>query len=63
MTAMQRLGRELKKIQQKYKGDRERLNAKTINLYKEHGADPAGGCLPMLPIAGPHYPHMESSVG
>ncbi|HUO49500.1 MAG TPA: YidC/Oxa1 family membrane protein insertase [Acidimicrobiales bacterium] len=48
MAAMQRLGPELKKIQQKYKGDRERLNEEMMRLYKEHGVNPAGGCLPML---------------
>ncbi|HXX89600.1 MAG TPA: YidC/Oxa1 family membrane protein insertase [Acidimicrobiales bacterium] len=48
MTAMQRLGPELKKIQQKYKGDRTRLNEEMMKLYKEHGVNPAGGCLPML---------------
>lgn len=48
MAAMQRLGPELKKIQQKYKGDRTRLNEEMMKLYKEHGVNPAGGCLPML---------------
>ena len=48
MAAMQRLGPELKKIQQKYKGDRERLNEEMMRLYKEHGVNPAGGCLPMV---------------
>jgi YidC/Oxa1 family membrane protein insertase len=48
MAAMQRLGPELKKLQQKYKGDRNRLNEEMMQLYKEHGVNPAGGCLPML---------------
>ena len=48
MAAMQRLGPELKKIQQKYKGDKQRLNEEMMRLYKEHGVNPAGGCLPML---------------
>jgi YidC/Oxa1 family membrane protein insertase len=48
MASMQRLGPELKKIQQKYKGDRTRLNEEMMKLYKEHGVNPAGGCLPML---------------
>src|ERR1700674_2588667 len=46
--AMQRLAPELKKIQQKYKGDRATLNEEMMKLYKEHGINPAGGCLPML---------------
>ena len=46
--AMQRLAPELKKIQQKYKGDRQTLNEEMMKLYKEHNINPAGGCLPML---------------
>jgi len=45
---MQRVAPELKKIQQKYKGDRVALNEEMMKLYKEHGINPAGGCLPML---------------
>ncbi len=48
MVAMQRLSPELKKLQQKYKGDRQKLNEEMMSLYKEHGVNPAGGCLPML---------------
>lgn len=48
MIAMQRLAPEMKKLQQKYKGDRETLNREVMNLYKEQGANPAGGCLPMV---------------
>ena len=42
------LAPELKKIQAKYKGDRVTLNEEMMKLYKEHGINPAGGCLPML---------------
>ena len=48
MTAMQKLAPEMKKLQQKYKGDRQRLNEEMMALYKEHGVNPAGGCLPLL---------------
>jgi YidC/Oxa1 family membrane protein insertase len=48
MVSMQRLSPELKKLQQKYKGDRQKLNEEMMSLYKEHGVNPAGGCLPML---------------
>ena len=47
-VAMQALAPELKKIQQKYKQDKQKLNEEMMNLYKEHGVNPAGGCLPML---------------
>ena len=33
---------------QKYKGDKQTLNEETMKLYREHGVNPAGGCLPML---------------
>ena len=46
--AMQRLAPELKKLQQKYKGDRATLNEEMMKLYKEHNINPAGGCLPLL---------------
>ena len=45
---MQRIAPELKKLQAKYKGDRVTLNEEMMKLYKEHGINPAGGCLPML---------------
>ncbi len=45
---MQRVAPELKKLQAKYKGDRVTLNEEMMKLYKEHGINPAGGCLPML---------------
>ena len=38
----------IKELQQKYKGDSQELNKKTMELYKEHGVNPFGGCLPML---------------
>ncbi|MGH9918105.1 MAG: YidC/Oxa1 family membrane protein insertase, partial [Nitrososphaerales archaeon] len=48
MAAMQRLAPELKKLQAKYKGDKQTLNEEMMKLYKEHGVNPAGGCLPMV---------------
>jgi YidC/Oxa1 family membrane protein insertase len=48
MSAMQRLSPELKKLQQKYKGDRQTLNEEMMKLYKEHGVNPASGCLPLV---------------
>jgi YidC/Oxa1 family membrane protein insertase len=46
--AMQRLQPELKKLQQKYKGDRIRLNEAMLALYHKHGLSPAGAFLPAL---------------
>jgi len=48
MVAMQRLAPEMKKLQAKYKGDKQKLNEEMMALYREHGVNPAGGCLPML---------------
>jgi YidC/Oxa1 family membrane protein insertase len=50
MMAMQKLQPEIKKLQQKYKGpeNRQQLNEEMMKLYREEGANPVGGCLPML---------------
>lgn len=48
MTAMQRLQPELKRIQTKYKGDRQKMNEELMKLYREHGVNPLGGCFPLL---------------
>ena len=50
MAAMQRLQPEIKKLQQKYKGpeNRQMLNDEMMKLYREEGANPLGGCLPVL---------------
>ena len=45
---MQKLQPELKKMQAKYKSDPQRLNRETMGMYKKHGVNPLGGCLPML---------------
>jgi YidC/Oxa1 family membrane protein insertase len=50
MMAMQKLQPEIKKLQQKYKGpeNRQTLNEEMMKLYREEGANPVGGCLPVL---------------
>jgi len=45
---MQVLQPKIKELQAKHKGDRERLNTEMMALYKEHGANPLSGCLPIL---------------
>ncbi|MDQ1713796.1 MAG: YidC/Oxa1 family rane protein insertase [Frankiaceae bacterium] len=45
MSALQPKMAELKA---KHKGDKETLNTEMMKLYKEHGANPLAGCLPML---------------
>lgn len=46
--AMQQLQPELKKLQEKYKGDREKLAQEQMRLYREYGFNPLSGCLPLL---------------
>src|SRR5690606_14219421 len=51
--AMQQLQPELKKLQEKYKNDREKLAQEQMALYRQYGINPFGGCLPLfiqLPI-------------
>lgn len=45
---MQELQPELKKLQDKHKNDREKLAQEQMALYKQHGVNPFGGCLPLL---------------
>jgi YidC/Oxa1 family membrane protein insertase len=46
--AMNELQPETKKIQEKYKNDPQRSQQEIMKLYKEKGANPLSGCLPML---------------
>ena len=45
---MQLVQPKLKKLQEQYKNDPQKLNAATAELYKKEGVNPLGGCLPML---------------
>jgi YidC/Oxa1 family membrane protein insertase len=46
--AMSEIAPEVKKLQAKYKNDREKLNQEMMALYKERGANPLAGCLPIV---------------
>src|SRR2546425_8065609 len=48
MQAMQKVQPELKRLQQKYKGDRQKLNEEMMKFYKEHQINPLAGCLPLI---------------
>src|SRR5260370_39774851 len=48
MLAMQRVQPEIKKLQQKYKGDRQKLNEEVMKFYQENKINPLTGCLPLL---------------
>jgi len=46
--AMQRIQPELKRLQAKYKNDRQKLNEEMMKFYKENKVNPVAGCLPIL---------------
>ncbi len=46
--AMQKLQPQLKKIQEKYKGDKNGLAKAQMELYKKEGVNPLSGCLPQI---------------
>ena len=48
MLEMQRLQPEMKKLQNQYKGDRQKLNEEMMKLYQEHKVNPLSSCLPLL---------------
>jgi len=48
MMVMQQLQPEMKKIQTRYKDDRQKLNEELLKFYKENSINPLGGCLPLL---------------
>ena len=48
MRAMQEIQPKTKYIQEKYKDDQQLMQKKIMELYKEHGVNPMGGCLPLL---------------
>tara|TARA_B100001778_G_scaffold39358_2_gene28391 strand:- start:4721 stop:6361 length:1641 start_codon:yes stop_codon:yes gene_type:complete len=45
---MQALAPEINKIKEKYKNDPQKMSRAQMELYKSSGANPMGGCLPML---------------
>ena len=48
MQKLKDLAPKMKELKEKYKGDPAKLNAQMMELYKKNGANPMGGCLPML---------------
>ena len=48
MRRLQALAPQIKELQEKYKGDRKRLNEEVMNFYREHNVNPASSCLPLL---------------
>ncbi|HET7501793.1 MAG TPA: membrane protein insertase YidC [Kofleriaceae bacterium] len=48
MKAMAALAPQMKILQAKYADDKQRQQAETMALYKQHGVNPVAGCLPIL---------------
>ena len=48
MLAMQKLQPEMKKLQNKHRDDRQKLNEEMMKFYKENNINPMSGCLPLL---------------
>jgi YidC/Oxa1 family membrane protein insertase len=48
MQALQRLQPEMKKIQQRYKDDKQRQQQAMMEFYREHQVNPLGSCLPLI---------------
>ena len=53
MLKMQKVAPELKYLQEQYKNNKQMMAQKQMELFKKHGVNPLGGCLPIfiqLPI-------------
>lgn len=48
MANMQRMAPKLKELQERYKADRQTLARKQMEMMREEGVNPLGGCLPLL---------------
>jgi YidC/Oxa1 family membrane protein insertase len=48
MRKMSALAPKMQELKEKYKDDPTRMNQEVMKLYKEHGVNPVGGCLPMM---------------
>ena len=48
MQKLKDLAPKMKELKEKYKGDPAKMNAQMMEMYRKHGANPMGGCLPLL---------------
>lgn len=48
MNKLKILSPKIKELQKKYKGEPQKLQVHMMELYKKHGANPMGGCLPFI---------------
>jgi len=65
MREMQKIQPYINEIKKKYANDMQKTNEEVMKLYKEHGVNPFGGCLPLLlqlPILFALFTALRSSV-
>jgi len=65
MQEMQRIQPQLEQLKKKYPNDTQRQNQEQMKLFKEHGVNPMGSCLPMviqMPIWFALYTTLQVSV-
>ncbi|HHO42133.1 MAG TPA: membrane protein insertase YidC [Epsilonproteobacteria bacterium] len=48
MQKLKDLAPKLKELKEKYGDDKAKMNMKMMEMYQKHGANPMGGCLPLL---------------
>lgn len=49
MARMREVSPQMKRIQERFSGDRERMTKEVMALYRKEKVNPLSGCLPMLP--------------
>lgn len=65
MKKLQLIQPELNKIREKFKADPQRMQKESMELFKKSGANPLGGCLPLLlqmPVFFAFYKVLHSAV-
>jgi YidC/Oxa1 family membrane protein insertase len=65
MKKMQALGPQINALKSKYRSDQQRMQREQMELFRKHGVNPVGGCLPMVvqvPIFYALYLTLQYSV-
>jgi YidC/Oxa1 family membrane protein insertase len=65
MKKLQLIQPELNKIREKFKDDPQRMQKESMDLFRKSGANPIGGCLPLLlqmPVFFAFYKVLHSAV-
>ena len=65
MRKMSKIAPKAKEIREKYKDNPQLMNQKTMELYRQEGVSPLGGCLPILlqiPVFFALYAALDSAV-